>query len=1296
MQRLVKNIFISSFAFLLLLILTGIATAAPVDSKQKVIVTPFHDVSSSDANAVYINYMTKRGIISGFPDGSFHPGEGVTRAQAAVLVTKVSGLKANPGNSSFSDVGSSHWAAGYINAAAAAGYISGFPDGSFHPEESLTRAQGISLFLRLTGQSLTEAELPQLQDLNSSHWAASAIATAIAAGMIETENNSFKPDQAFKRGDLARALSLLITKAPDLNQQELIGQLKVKTGTVDLKRAGSEKTQTINTTSIVRKGDTVFTGKNGEAEINYPDGSGILLKPNSQLIIKTSIGRAYIVKGGKPGTAVEDLQLELTDGKLFGALASKYTGKEETKEETEKTASYNKYGQIASRDKNFGLMAAKTSEQPWYKTAEKKKVKVKVDMPWGVAAIRGTFWGNTVSNTRCSMSLLEGDGELSGGGLTRLLLRAQSCFISTKGGTPSPSSSMSPSEAREWLLIRDWVEERINEIINNQSTEGLDENIETGLGEESLAILTDLTNLLDILDNAMEQLEQIAASEPSGNSNGVGGSGGGGGGGGTISPQVKAPSAPSTGNYDSPQSITLSSDTDGATIYYTTDGSDPKISSTRLIYNGPIIVEQTTTIRAYATRAGMIDSDVVNFSYIINLNMIGNLSSPSLAYNAECLNYLMVYEKYDGNNSVICGQLWPTDGSSQGPEFIISGSGVNREPVVAVDPNSMNYLVLWSDQGDTPAIRGQLVNPSEGSLEGTSFTVYADENNKPQFKPNIAYNYSGPLVLWQEGDSSSDSTIMGRFITFNDNTPNMGEPISFSQGAGNQHDPAVACNNSEYLVVFNDGNNLKGILIGEGYITNPISIPSGNGIQGSGAVIPIYDYNSEYRFLVAWQDQRDGNFDIMARFVGTTFVNDTPTMVLGDELTITDSSNQETCPSLASIYDHYLIAWQDKSLDNDIKARMLYPDGTPAGSIKNIASVTGEQVYPAMTSMNNKVIVAYEDQGISPYTIGRYLFDESPPPKAEWIIVTNNATGDDEVTTPYQLAVIPVSAVVKVYDDNGLLGSGTAEMLGNDGYYPPHIVIPGGFAPGVEGIYVTTTLEGNQESESTFINLPIPVMVEGTDYSVDTVNCGYGKIAYKVNTAQKVAMETATGKTIATIKAYTTTERETTFANLAEAEATSGAEVPVGDTGVAVAKDPGNYGYAIAAYDANNQVVAYYVSDGWETVWSGLGVNPSSVNASSSFNQTFTLTLPTNPYSAGTFKDTNLSSYITLKGLFTDLTRGTVTRVSSTQITVEVSGNLISQTGNYGEICVAAEAFENAPEPGGAVRQVAQVTVKNL
>jgi hypothetical protein len=581
--------------------------------------------------------------------------------------------------------------------------------------------------------------------------------------------------------------------------------------------------------------------------------------------------------------------------------------------------------------------------------------------------------------------------------------------------------------------------------------------------------------------------------------------------------------------------------------------------------------------------------------FLINLNIIGNLSSPSLAYNEECQNYLMVYEKNDGNNSVIYGQIWPTDGTTQGAEFTISGPGVNREPVVAVDPNSMNYLVLWSDQGDTPAIRGQIVNPSEGSLEGTSFTVYADENNKPQFKPNIAYYYSGPLVVWQEGDSSSDSNIMGRFITFTDNTPNLDEPISFSQGAGNHYDPAVACNNGEYLVVFNDGNNLKGILIGEGFITDPVSISSGSGIQGLGTVIPFSlwddDTGTECRFLVVWHEQQQDDFMIKARFVGPPLTSNTPS--LGKEHFVINSSNPVTCPSIVSADNYYLIAWQDQSgssNDNDILARMLYPDGTFAG-FHSITYDAGEQLHPTMAGLGNKVIIAYEDQVTIPYTIGRYLFDESPPPKADWIIITNNATGDDEVTTPYRPAVIPVGAVVTVYDGNGSLGSETAEMSGNDGYFPPHIVIRGGFAPGVEGIYVTTTLEGNQESELTTVNIPIPVMNNGIDFDVDNCDYGYGKITYILTHNQKAAMEAATGKTIATIKAYTTTNIETTFTDLAAAEATNGVEILIidddNDTNdcVSVEKDPGNYGYAIAAYDSYGQVVAYYVSTEWVTVY---------------------------------------------------------------------------------------------------------------
>jgi len=367
MHRSVKNIFICSFTFLLLLILTGIAAAAPVDSGQKVIIPSFSDVSSSDGNAIYINYMAKRGLISGFPDGSFHPTEGLTRAQAATLLCLVKGLDAtNAVQSGFSDVDNSHWAAGYINAASQAGYITGFPDNTYQPEAILTRAQGISLFLRLSSNLDVSLELPPLDDMDMSHWAASSMANALVAGMISKDGNKIYPEQSFARGDLAKALSILITKDPGLNQTVLNGKLKVKSGDVRLKRAGNDETQPMTSTSIVKAGDTITTGKDGEAEIVYPDGSGILLKCNSELIIKSAKGRTYIKSDGNSGIAVDDLELELKNGTIFGALASKYT----SSTEENKTASRDRYKLLASRDKNFDLVAAKKETEPWYKTAK--------------------------------------------------------------------------------------------------------------------------------------------------------------------------------------------------------------------------------------------------------------------------------------------------------------------------------------------------------------------------------------------------------------------------------------------------------------------------------------------------------------------------------------------------------------------------------------------------------------------------------------------------------------------------------------------------------------------------------------------------------------------------------------------------------------------------------------------------------------------------------------------------------------------------------------------------------------
>ena len=80
--------------------------------------------------------------------------------------------------------------------------------------------------------------------------------------------------------------------------------------------------------------------------------------------------------------------------------------------------------------------------------------------------------------------------------------------------------------------------------------------------------------------------------------------------------QVVQPAAsPEGGNYTTTQNITLTTLTEGATIYYTLDGNEPTTASEQ--YASPITIEQTTTLKAIAVKASMHDSDVLTEHYII-------------------------------------------------------------------------------------------------------------------------------------------------------------------------------------------------------------------------------------------------------------------------------------------------------------------------------------------------------------------------------------------------------------------------------------------------------------------------------------------------------------------------------------------------------------------------------------------------------------------------------------------------------------------------------------------------------
>ncbi len=136
----------------------------------------FSDVAKSHWAANYIGYMQQFGIITGYADGSFRPDASVTRAEFAAIASRFERL--TEGTKSFSDVPSSHWAAKHINFAATRGWVNGYADGTFRPNNSITRAEVAAVTCRLlernADQSYIRSHLSELRaftDVSESHWA---------------------------------------------------------------------------------------------------------------------------------------------------------------------------------------------------------------------------------------------------------------------------------------------------------------------------------------------------------------------------------------------------------------------------------------------------------------------------------------------------------------------------------------------------------------------------------------------------------------------------------------------------------------------------------------------------------------------------------------------------------------------------------------------------------------------------------------------------------------------------------------------------------------------------------------------------------------------------------------------------------------------------------------------------------------------------------------------------------------------------------------------------------------------
>lgn len=122
----------------------------------------FSDVKNGSWFYSAVARAVAAGYVKGYSDGSFKPGNTITRAEAAVMIANAARLSANEaGAYRFTDVGSiPAWARGSVGAVVAAGYMTGYPDGSFYANASISRAEAVSSLNRMLGGTAYQPTQP--------------------------------------------------------------------------------------------------------------------------------------------------------------------------------------------------------------------------------------------------------------------------------------------------------------------------------------------------------------------------------------------------------------------------------------------------------------------------------------------------------------------------------------------------------------------------------------------------------------------------------------------------------------------------------------------------------------------------------------------------------------------------------------------------------------------------------------------------------------------------------------------------------------------------------------------------------------------------------------------------------------------------------------------------------------------------------------------------------------------------------------------------------------------------------
>jgi hypothetical protein len=351
--------------------------------------------------------------------------------------------------------------------------------------------------------------------------------------------------------------------------------------------------------------------------------------------------------------------------------------------------------------------------------------------------------------------------------------------------------------------------------------------------------------------------------------------------------------------------------------------------------------------------------------FLIDTNLVyvpaaGDQAAPCIASD-DTTAFVVWYDRRNGTSFDIYGARVDEDGNILDPAGILIARGSHYDPYPAVGFDGTNYLVVWgyAESSGQYDIYGMRVSKEGELLDNEPFVV--SDASGAQISPEVAFDGTNYLVVWYDSRGGVSYDIYGARVA-QDGTVLNSAGIAISTASEHQYFPDVSSDGTNYMVVWQDERNgefdIYGSRVGQdGIVHDPAGIQISLAADEQNR--PSIDFDGT-NYFVAWGDYRSGS----SNDIYGSLITPDGTVLNGEGIPISTAADNQQMPSVSFGDTNYLVTWYDRrdGSNYDIFGARVNKSGDvhePSGI--SISNIDVQQVTTAVISYSGQWLVAWRD-----------------------------------------------------------------------------------------------------------------------------------------------------------------------------------------------------------------------------------------------------------------------------------------------------------------------------------------------